>query len=300
MRVAISGSTGLIGSRLSADLVADGHEVVPMVRGNRRPGTIGWRTEGPLDPGMLRDVDAVVHLAGEPIGAGRWTEARKRRILQSRRQGTTTVAEAVAKASGLGGDVGPKVLVSASAIGFYGDREDEVLTEDSAPGEDFLAEVVQAWEAAAEPARDAGVRVVHPRFGIVLDDDGGALAKMLPLFRLGLGGRFGSGDQWWSWVAIDDVSAMVRWALAEESAEGAYNVTAPNPVTNEDFTEVLGAVLSRPTFATVPAFGPRLVLGELADALLFNSQRVLPERLEAAGFTFELPLLDGALRRVLA
>lgn len=294
MKIAMTGSSGLIGRRLTTDLLADGHTVVPMVRSGATAGQLHWKPGGSLDPAALRGYDAVIHLAGEPIGSGRWTDKRKARILRSRKEGTTTIAEAVAKADG-----GPKVLVSASAIGLYGDRADEELTEKSKPGDDFLADVVKEWEAAAEPARTAGVRVVHPRFGIVLDADGGALQKMLPLFKAGLGGKFGSGEQWWSWVAIDDVSRAVRWALTNDDAKGAYNVTAPNPTTNAEFTDVLGDVLGRPTLLPVPAFGPKLLLGELADALLFNSQRVKPAALEKAGFSFEFPHLASALRHLL-
>lgn len=299
MKIAITGSTGLIGEHVVADLHAAGHEVVRMVRSNPTGSDIVYRTQGPLDPAALRGVGAVVHLAGESIGGSsvkdlRWTDAKKRRIMDSRVQGTTTIAEAVTKA-----DDGPMVLVSASAIGVYGNRGNEVLTEDSAPGKDFLAEVVTAWEASAEPARTAGARVVHPRFGIVLHPEGGALQKMLPLFKAGVGGKFGKGDQWWSWVSMPDVVGAIRWAIETESAEGAYNVTAPNPTTNAEFTEVLGDVLGRPTFATVPAFGPKLLLGELADALLFNSQRVQATRLAEAGYAFRDTDLGPALRRAL-
>ena len=294
MKIAMTGASGLIGSRLSADLTADGHQVVPMVRRHASAGEIQWRPEGPLDPSALRGIDVVVHLAGESIGAGRWTDKQKQRIMESRRQGTTTIAEAVARADG-----GPRVLISASAVGLYGNRGDEVITEKTPPGDDFLAEVVKVWEESADPARDAGVRVVHPRFGIVLDPSGGALHKMLPLFRLGAGGRFGSGEQWWPWVAIDDVSGAVRWAIANEDANDAYNVTAPNPTTNAEFTEVLADVLNRPAFLPVPAFGPKLLLGELADALLFHSQRVEPARLLADGYAFAFPDLGPALRHVL-
>ncbi len=294
MKIAITGSTGLVGERLVKDLHGAGHEVVRMVRRDPTGSDILWRTTGPLDPAALRGIDAVVHLAGESIGAGRWTDAQKRRIMDSRVDGTTTIAEAMAKADG-----GPRTLISASAVGLYGDRGDEVITESTPPADDFLATVVAAWEAAAEPARTAGIRVVHPRLGIVLDPDGGALQKMLPLFRLGLGGRFGSGEQYWPWVAIDDVSGMIRWALENDDVEGAYNVTGPNPTTNAQFTEVLGEVLGRPALLPVPAFGPKLILGELADALLFNSQRVEPTRLLEAGYTFEFTNLGPALRQVL-
>lgn len=300
MKVAITGSTGLIGSHVTRDLQGAGHEVVQMVRSDPSAGDILYRTAGPLDPAALRGVDAVVHLAGEPIGGSsptdlRWTAAKKQRILDSRVQGTTTIARAMADA-----DKGPTVLISASAIGVYGNRGDEVLTEGSAPGDDFLAGVVQAWEAAADPAREAGIRVVHPRFGIVLHPQGGALQKMLPLFRARLGGRFGSGRQWWSWVAMADVVGAVRWALETDQAAGPYNVTGLHPTTNATFTEVLGEVLDRPTAVTVPAFGPRLVLGELADALLFNSQRVEAARLVEEGYQHRFADLDPALREALS
>jgi uncharacterized protein len=299
MKIAITGSTGLIGEHVVADLHAAGHEVVRMVRSNPTGSDILYRVGGTLDPAALRGVDAVVHLAGESIGGSspadlRWTKAKKQRILDSRVDGTTTIAEAVAKADG-----GPSVLISASAIGLYGNRGDEVLTEDSTAGDDFLAGVVEQWEAAAEPARTAGVRVVHPRFGIVLHPEGGALQKMLPLFKAGVGGKFGSGAQWWSWVAMADVVGAVRWAIEHDEAQGAYNVTGPSPTTNAQFTEVLGEVLGRPTFATVPAFGPKLLLGELADALLFNSQRVHPTRLTDAGYEFAFAELAPALRETL-
>ncbi|HUG83299.1 MAG TPA: TIGR01777 family oxidoreductase [Euzebya sp.] len=300
MKIAITGSTGLIGQHIVTDLSDAGHKPVRMVRSNPTGDDILYRTAGPLDPAALRGIDAVVHLAGESIGGSspldlRWTVAKKQRILDSRVTGTTTIAEAMAKADG-----GPRVLISASAIGLYGDRHDEVLTEASAPGDDFMATVAQAWEASADPARTAGIRVVHPRFGIVLHPRGGALQKLLPLFRIGLGGRFGSGRQWWSWVSIADAVGAVRWALETDTAEGAYNITGPNPTTNAEFTKVLAGVLGRPSFATVPAFGPRLLLGELADALLFNSQRVLPDRLLDSGYGFTFTDLRSALRNALA
>lgn len=295
MKIAITGSTGLIGSHLVADLTAAGHTVVRMVRHDARGSDILWRPQGPLDPGVLTGVNAVVHLAGEPIGSGRWTDSKKRRIHNSRVDGTTTIAEAVAAADG-----GPSVLVSASAIGLYGDRGDQVISEETPAGEDFLAKVVVAWETAADPARHAGVRVVHPRTGIVLDPDGGALRSMLPLFKLGLGGRMGSGRQWWSWVAMADVVGLIRWALETDGAAGPYNVTAPNPVTNAAFTRTLAAVLGRPSLLTVPEFAPKLVLGELAEALLFHSQRVHPVRAQADGYDFGFTALDPALSAILS
>lgn len=299
MKIAITGSTGLIGEQLIRELAGAGHQVVRMVRSAPSGTDILWRPGGTLDPAALRGIDAVIHLAGESIGGSspldlRWTRAKKARILGSRVEGTTTIAEAVARSDG-----GPRVMVSASAIGLYGNRGEEVLTEDRAPGQDFLAEVVTAWEAAAEPARTAGVRVVHPRIGIVLDPDGGALQKMLPLFRAGVGGKFGDGSQWWSWVSVADVVGAIRWMVETGSAEGPYNVTGPHPTTNAEFTAVLGEVLGRPTFVTVPAFGPKLLLGELADALLFNSQRVDSSKLAAAGYAFRFADLAPALRDVL-
>ena len=294
MKIAITGSTGLIGQRLFTDLKSDGHDPVRMVRSNPSGSDILWSTTGPLDPGALRGIDAVVHLAGEPIGGGRWTDERKKRILDSRVDGTTTIATAMAAAA-----EGPRILVSASAIGFYGDQGGELLTETSPAGDDFLAEVTVAWEAAAEPARAAGIRVCHPRTGLVLDPDGGLLEKTLPLFKLGLGGKFGSGEQWWSWVTIDDVSGIMRWMLTNDDAEGAYNLTAPNPTTNAEFSEVLGDVLGRPSFLTVPSFGPKLLLGEMAESLIFYSQRVEPERTQQDGYTFEFTTLAAGLRQVL-
>lgn len=294
LSVAVTGSSGLIGERLVADLRGAGHRVVRLVRSSPAGSDIPWRPQGPLDPALLRGIDAVVHLAGEPIGGGRWTRARKRRILDSRVQGTRTIAEAMARAVD-----GPRTLVVASGINLYPDGGDEVITENTKPGNDFLATVVKEWESAADPAREAGIRVLHTRFGIVLDPTGGALQKMLPLFKLGLGGRFGSGDQWWSWVSIDDVSGVIRWALEHGDADGAYNVTAPHPVTNEVFTEVLADVLHRPALLPVPAFAPKLLLGELADVLLFTSLRVEPTRLLDEGYTFEYTNLAPALRNVL-
>ena len=293
MKIAISGSTGLLGERLVSALTEDGHEVVRMVRRPAQPGEIQWAPGGHLPPERLAGIAAVVHLAGEPIGAKRWTDEQRQRILASRRDGTRTVAQAVAEARD-----GPSVLVSASAVGYYGDCGDELLTEESAPGDDFLADVVAQWEAAADPAREAGVRVAHPRSGVVLDPGGGALGRMLPLFKFGLGGRFGSGGQWWPWVTIDDEVRALRFAL-EGDLSGPFNVAAPTPVTNAEFSKTLAAVLHRPAFLPVPRFGPKLVFGEMADALLFGSQRVVPARLVGAGFDFAWPELEPALRHLL-
>ena len=299
MRVAVSGSSGLIGSALCRSLEGDGHEVVRIVRPGRPPfgPTVVWDLEQrTIDARGLVGVDAVVHLAGEPIGGKRWTAGQKAKVLESRRISTTLLAEALA-----GLDDGPRVLVSGSAIGYYGDRGDEVLTEVSSPQPgQFLSEVCIAWEAAVAPAVDAGVRVVRTRSGIVLDRTGGALAKLLPLFRFGLGGRMGSGRQWMSWITLEDEVAALRFVVASGSALGPFNLVAPNPVTNAELAKTLGTVLGRPSVVPVPAFGPRLLLGrELADQLLFASQRVQPTALEAAGFEFGHRTLEPALRAVL-
>ena len=293
MDIAITGSTGLIGEALRTSLRADGHRVVRIVRRSASgPDEITWDpAAGRLDPADLAGLDAVVHLAGEGIAEKRWTDAQKQRILTSRTEGTGLVARAMAEC----GANGPRVLVSGSAIGWYGDRGDEELTEASAAGTGFLADVCRRWEAAADPAREAGVRVAHPRTGIVLDPDGGVLAKQLPLFRVGLGGRIGNGRQYMSWIAIEDEVAALRF-LVDHDIEGPVNLTAPNPVTNRAFTEALGSALRRPTVVPVPGFGPKLLFGgELVDQLLLASQRVLPDRLQEAGFTFARPELGPAL-----
>jgi uncharacterized protein (TIGR01777 family) len=302
MRVAITGSSGLIGSALRASLTADGHEPVRVVRrgGSVVAGpTIEWDLDaGTIDEAALAGVDAVVHLAGEPIGAKRLSEPQKAKIMGSRVQGTTVLAEALAK---LRPDGGPGVLVSASGVNYYGDRGDEVLTEASSPGPgSFLTEVCLAWEGATQPAADAGVRVAVARTGIVLAPGGGALGKMLPLFKLGLGGRFGDGRMWMPWIHIADHVGAIRFLLDHDDAAGPYNSTAPEPVTNAELTKALGKVLGRPTVLPVPRFGPKLLLGaELADELLFTSMRVVPAALEAAGFEFRFPTLEPALRDLL-
>ncbi len=299
MNVLVSGATGLIGSALVSELENNGHRTVQLSRS--RPsseGTIRWNPEsGSLDPSRLEGTDAVVHLAGESIFSGptdRWTDQKKRRIMDSRDKGTRLLAETIA-----GLATPPAVMVSASAIGYYGDRGDELLTEDSPPGSDFLAEVCRAWEAAADPAREAGIRVVHPRFGLVLSADGGALGTTLPIFKLGGGGKIGSGNQWWSWVAFDDAVGSVVHALTDDAVRGPMNVGSPNPTRNAEYTKTLGKVLNRPTIFPLPAAAARLMLGEVADALLLASQRVEPATLEATGYEFRYPELDGALRHLL-
>jgi hypothetical protein len=297
MDVAVTGSSGLIGSALSPVLTAAGHRVLRVVRtAEGGPDTLRWDPEaGTIDAGGLEGVGGVVHLAGEGIGR-RWSARQKARILDSRMAGTRLLAETLAKLSRP-----PAVLVSASAIGVYGDRGDEVLTEASPPGGGFLASVAQGWEAATEAAQTGGIRVAHLRSGEVLSRHGGALAKMLTPFRLGLGGRLGSGRQWVSWIAIDDEVAAIVHIIGDESLVGPVNATAPNPVTNAEFTKALAGALHRPAVLPVPAPALRLLLGrEMADELLLVSQRVIPERLNGSSFSFQTPEIASALARVLA
>ena len=294
MRLLVTGATGMIGRALAGHAGGE-HEIVRLVRSTPAgPGEFRWDPlAGEVDPAALEGVEAIVHLAGETV-AGRWTESKKRRIRDSRVLGTRALASAAAAA-----DSRPRVMVCASAIGYYGDRGDERLTEDSQPGTGFLAEVVQEWEAAAEPARAGGIRVVNLRFGIVQSAQGGALRTQLPLFRFGLGGRIGRGRQYVSGVAIDDVVRAIGHALGSERISGPANVTAPAPVTNAEYARPLGRVLHRPAVLPAPAPAVRLVLGEFAGEVL-DGQRVLPERLLADGFGFAHPELEGALRHVLA
>ena len=295
MRIAVTGASGFVASHLIPALRADGHDVVPVSR-RRMANGIQWDpVRGRLHPAELEGVDAVIHLAGEGIADQRWSPARKQAILESRTHPTQLLAERLAALHRP-----PSVLISMSAMGFYGDGGDRILTEASPMGHDFLAGVVEAWEAAAEPARTAGIRVVHPRMGIVLSPDGGALAKMLPPFRLGVGGRLGSGRQWMSWIAIDDVVAALQHCLVEERLSGPVNLTSPHPVTNATFAETLGRVLRRPAVVPVPAIALKLLFGELAEATLLAGQRMLPERLEAAGYTFRFPVLEPALQHVMS
>ncbi len=291
LRVALSGASGLIGRALTAFLTTAGHQVLPLVRHTPAPaGAIFWDpAAGVLDGAALAWCDAVVHLAGENIAAGRWTAASKERIRASRVAGTRLIAETLAQMPGP-----PRTLIAASAVGYYGDRSQEV-DEDSPPGEGFLAEVCRQWEAACEPARRAGVRVVNLRIGVVLSARGGALARMLPLFRLGLGGRLGSGLQAMSWISLDDVVGLIHHVLFS-TLTGPVNATAPTPVSNAQFTRTLARVLRRPAVFPVPAVALRLALGEMGEALLLLGAPVLPRRALADGFTFLDPTLEAALR----
>ena len=293
----VSGSHGLVGRALVKSLIDDGHEVVRLVRHDRTLGAfeIEWHpNQGRVDAQQLEGFDAVFHLAGESIASGRWTDEKKRAIRDSRVNGTKLLSEALAQLA-----QPPDVLVCASAIGYYGNRGDEVLTEDSNPGNDFLALVCVEWEAATRAAAEKGIRTVNSRFGIILDRDGGALAKMLTPFRMGIGGRVGDGKQWMSWITLADVVTGLKFMLLDTAARGPVNFVAPKPVTNAEFTHTLGRVLSRPTFLPVPAFGARLAFGEMADALLLASQRVQPAVLEDKGFPFYWPTLEPALWHLL-
>ncbi len=299
LTVAITGATGLITRSLIPFLTTGGHTVRRIVRGRAGPGDISWDpAAGRLEPAALEGVDAVIHLAGESIAGARWSEEQRRRIRESRSQGTTLLAEALARLSRP-----PRVLISASAVGIYGDRGDELLTEEThlrtGPDSMFVEQVGHLWEASTAPAERAGIRVVRARIGIVLSPAGGALKQMLPPFRLGVGGRMGNGRQYMSWIGIDDVVGALHHAMLTESLRGPVNLTAPAPVTNAVFSAVLGEVLNRPALFSVPAAALRLALGELADELLLASTRVLPRRLQESGYPFRHPDLQGALRHVL-
>ena len=296
MLVAITGSSGLIGSSLVGALRGAGHTAIRLVR-HGNPGTdeIAWDPEaGTIDAAGLEGVDAVVNLAGAGIGDERWTDERKRLILESRTKSTDLIARTIA-----GLDRKPSVLLSASGIDYYPDAGDEELTEDSRAGDSFLTDLCVQWEGATAPAQDAGIRTCLLRTGIVQSADGGALKQMLLPFKLGVGGRIGSGDQWWSWISIDDhVRAMLH--LIDADVEGPVNLTAPNPVTNQRYTKALGRELGRPTLLPIPKLGPRLLLGkELSDALLHTSHRVLPTVLESSGFVFRQPTIEICLAAVL-
>jgi uncharacterized protein (TIGR01777 family) len=298
MIVAITGASGMVGTALADALESDGHLVRRLVRGNVNDSEreIHWDPDaGQIDAAELNGIDAVVHLAGENIASHRWTADFKRRILESRKKGTRLLASALAALN-----MKPSVLVSASATGFYGVRGDEVVDERSPSGSGFLAEVCREWEAAAEPARAAGIRVVNLRIGPVLSPKGGALAKMLPPFRMGLGGVIGSGRQYFSWIEVDDLVSIIEFALENESMNGPVNAVTPDAVTNYEFTKTLGRVLGRPTIFPMPAFAARLAFGEMADEMLIGGVRVSPHALTDAGFKFAYWQLEPALRHLLA
>lgn len=299
MKILVTGSSGLVGSRLVPELRSLGHRVVRLVRDRTRVADDAayWDPAvGQVEPAALQNCDAAVNLAGESIAAGRWTEKRKQAIRASRVDSTRTIARALAAL-----EPKPRLLVNASAIGYYGSRGDEVLDETSASGSgDFLSGVCRDWEAATEPAAQAGARVVLARFGVILSRRGGALKQMLLPFKLGLGGRVGSGAQYMSWIAIDDVVGAIIHSLTITSLTGPANVVAPEPVTNREFTKTLGRVISRPTIFPMPAFAARAAFGQMGEELLLGSQRVAPARLIATGYTFKFPELEPALRHVLA
>jgi uncharacterized protein (TIGR01777 family) len=277
-------------------LSSSGHEVIRLVRRSPKSGEIQWNPKsGTLDAAALEGTDAVIHLSGAGIGDKRWSAAYRKEILDSRTDTTALLAKTIASLSRK-----PSVFLSGSAIGIYGARNDEQLTEVSTHGTGFLAEVCEQWEAAAKPAVDAGVRTVYLRTGIVLSPKGGALKKLLPLFKLGVGGKFGNGKQWQSWISIDDEIGAIEYLLTA-NVSGAVNLTAPNPVTNAEFTKVLASVLKRPAIVPVPTFAPKILLGgELADALLFTGQRVIPAALNASGYVFKHTTLESALRSLLS
>src|SRR6266516_3419357 len=297
MKVLIAGATGLVGTALKRSFGKKGIDVTDLVRTAPNIGLpeVEWHpNQGEIDAAALEGFDAVINLAGESIAEGRWTDEKKKRIRDSRIHGTKLLSETLAKLS-----TPPKVFLCASATGFYGSRGDEILDEDSAPGKGFLADVCREWEEATRAASDAGIRVVNLRFGPIFSGEGGMLSKLLTPFKLGVGGKVGSGKQYLSWVAMDDVVGVINLALENDALRGPVNVVAPDAVTNLEFTKTLGKVLSRPTFFAVPEFAARLAFGEMADAMLLASQRVEPKRLAEAGYQFRYPNLEGALRHVL-
>ncbi|MBD1371270.1 TIGR01777 family protein [Hazenella sp. IB182357] len=299
MKIAITGATGLVGTELVNQLSKQGHEITPILRSSHNPFStnehIHWNpNEGIIEQDKLEGHDAVIHLAGESID-GRWTDEKKKRILSSRVAGTTLLSETIARLKNP-----PKVLLSASGISYYGNQEGDHAVDESSPvGSDFLTQVVVEWEKSTKPAEAAGVRVVYLRFGIVLSKEGGALAKMLTPFQIGVGGKIGHGKQMMSWIAIDDVAGVVAYLLKHDEISGPINMVAPNPVNNETFTKTLGEVLNRPTILPLTPSMLRLIFGEVADELLINGVKVLPTRLQETGYTFKFPDLKEALIHLL-
>jgi uncharacterized protein len=293
-RVLVTGVSGPIGKALVPALMASGAQVMRLVRGDvQAKDQISWDPYKPLTSEAVSGFDTVIHLAGESI-VGRWTTDKKKRIRDSRVLGTRHLVEGLIRAASP-----PRVLVSGSAIGFYGNRGDELLTEDSQPGNDFLADVCREWEHATEPARAAGIRTVNIRIGVVLSTTGGALPKMLPPFRMGVGGKIGKGQQWWSWIDIEDVVGAIQHIVRTDTITGPVNLVSPNPLTNAEFTRILGATLHRPTLFPMPAYAARLAFGEMADALLLSSQRVQPAKLQSSGYAFRYSNLQQSLANIL-
>lgn|SRR2546429_802769 len=293
-RILVSGVSGPIGEALLPSLKARGYTITRLVRDQPAgDGQVFWNPAQPLSPQSVSGFEAVIHLAGETI-VGRWTKAKKARIRDSRVLGTRHLAEALAKAT-----QPPRVLISASAIGYYGDRGEEILQEDSRSGTDFLSEVCREWEAASQPAVDAGIRTVQTRFGLALSPTGGALQKMLLPFRMGLGGKIGSGRQWWSWIDVKDLVGAIHHVLRSDLLRGPVNLVAPKPVRNDEFSKILATVLSRPSIFPMPAFAARLALGQMADELLLASQQVEPAKLIATGYSFQHADLKPALEAIL-
>jgi len=294
MKILISGSAGLVGSALTFDLISDGHQVHRLVRSDKEEG-IFWDPMTPIsDRNSLEGFDAVVHLAGKSISEGRWNEARKKEMRDSRVVGTRHLVEALVSLKNP-----PKVFVCASASGYYGNRPGEILNEESPAGVGFLADLCKEWEAAAQEAVTKGIRVVNLRLAIVLSPNGGALKKMLPPFKMGVGGKMGSGDQFWSWIDLDDVVGIIEYAIHYDSVQGPLNVGAPEPVTAAVFADTLGSVLKRPAILPVPAFAARTAFGEMADQLLLASFRMEPEKLISSGYIFAYPDLESSLRHLL-
>jgi uncharacterized protein (TIGR01777 family) len=295
MKVLITGSSGLIGSALTDSLSSNSHEVVRLLRHNVLEGSPFWDPEhGVVNLADVRDIDAVVHLAGDSIAEGRWDERKKARILDSRVRGTKLLAEFFATSQNK-----PRIIVSASAIGIYGDRGDALVDETSAPGTGFLADVVKQWEEATVAAADAGIRVASVRLGVVLSAAGGALKKVLLPFRMGLGGVIGSGKQYMSWVGLDDVVEMIQHVIVNDLLQGPVNLVSPNAISNREFTRLLGHALHRPTLFPMPSFAARIAFGEMADDLLLASTRVVPKKLMESGYTFRYPNLEEMLKHIL-
>jgi len=295
MKVVITGASGLVGSALVASLEADGHDVIRVVR--RVPSGAHERQWNPLgepDPSLVEGADAVVHLAAETI-SGWWTQRKKERILDSRVQGTKMIAESIARAQNK-----PKVFLSASGVGYYGHRKDELLTEESSVGQGFLADLAKQWEAATKPASQAGVRVVLLRISVVLSKRGGALPQMLPPFKMGMGGKVGNGKQYWPWITLEDVVGAIRFAMTSESLNGPVNLCSPQQTTNKEFTKAIGRVLRKPTIFPLPSVAVTLLLGEMGQEALLTSERVEPAKLKQAGFQFKHPEIEEAMRAVLS